>query len=69
MFFPTARCGSLNVRFWLLILVSRHRNFWAPGGFLVDFGENSANAQVQFEDDLALNPQKPTGTFPGFLGF
>ena len=38
MFSPTARCDSLNDRFWLLILVSRHRNFWAPGGFLVDFG-------------------------------
>ena len=69
MFSPTARCDSLNDRFWSLILVSRHRNFWAPGGFLVDFGGNSANAPVQFEGGLALDPQKPSGTFPGFLGF
>ena len=69
MLFPTRSCDSLNVRFWLLILVSRHRNFWAPGGFLVDFGEKSAYARVQFEGSLALNRQKPIGTFPGFLGF
>ena len=69
MFSPTARCDSLNVRFLSLILVARHRNFWAPGGFLVDFGEKSANARVQFEGGLALNPQKPIGTFPGFRGF
>ena len=69
MFFPTARCDSLNVRFWSLILVARHRDFWGPGGFLVDFGEKSANAQVQFEGGLALNPQKPISTFPGFRGF
>ena len=56
MFSPTARCDSLNDRFWCLIIVARHRNFWAPGGFLVDFWGNSANAQVQFEGGLALNP-------------
>ena len=69
MFSPTARCDSLNVRFWLLILVARHRIFWALSGFLVDFGEKSANARVQFEGGLALNPQKPIGTFPYFVGF
>ena len=36
---------------------------------MVDLGEKSANAQVQFEGGIALNPQKPIGTFPGFLGF
>ena len=69
MFSPEARCDSLNDRFWLLILVARHRNFWAPGGFLVDFGEKSANAQAQFEGAQALNLQKLFGAFPGFRGF
>ena len=66
MFSPTARCDSLNDRFWCLIIVARHRNFWAPGGFLVDFGGNSANAQVQFEWGF----QRSSDVFPdGTLRF